>query len=46
VKQRHGNPRIAGAQGGVARTFEVAHKDRVAALDADLDSACRALPQA
>lgn len=43
MEQKHGKLRIAGAQGTVARTFEVVHMHRVAALDADLDAACRAL---
>jgi anti-anti-sigma factor len=43
MEQMHGRLRIAGAQGGVARTFAVVHLDRVAALDADLDTACRNL---
>jgi anti-anti-sigma factor len=45
MEQHHGRLRIAGAQGGVARTFEVVHLDRVAALDADLDTACRNLEE-
>jgi anti-anti-sigma factor len=45
MEQKHGKLRIAGAQGGVARTFEVVHMDRVASLDADLDTACRNLEQ-
>ncbi|HUB78954.1 MAG TPA: STAS domain-containing protein [Bryobacteraceae bacterium] len=43
MEQKHGRLRIAGAHGGVARTFEVIHLDRVTPLDADLDAACRAL---
>jgi anti-sigma B factor antagonist len=43
MEQKHGKLRIAGAQGGVARTFEVIHLGRVTPLDADLDAACRAL---
>jgi len=43
MEQAQGKLRIAGAQGGVARTFEVVHMDRVAAMDADIDTACRAL---
>jgi anti-anti-sigma factor len=45
MAQKHGKLRIAGAQGGVARQFEVVHLDRVAALDADLETACRALEE-
>jgi anti-anti-sigma factor len=43
MEQTQGKLRIAGARGGVARTFETMHMDRVAALDADIDAACRAL---
>jgi anti-anti-sigma factor len=43
MEQHHGKLRIAGAQGGVARTFEIVHMGRVAALDADLEAACKAL---
>jgi anti-anti-sigma factor len=43
MEQKQGKLRIAGARGGVARTFEVMHMDRVAALDIDVDAACRAL---
>jgi anti-anti-sigma factor len=43
MEQDHGRLRISGAQGTVARTFEVVHLDRVAALDADLETACRKL---
>ncbi len=42
MEQAHGKLRIAGAQGAVARTFEVVHMDRVAAVDVDVDTACRA----
>ena len=45
MEQKHGKLRISGAQGGVARTFEVVHIGRVAALDGDLDTACRELAQ-
>ncbi len=43
MEQAQGKLRIAGAQGPVARTFEVVHIDRVAAVDVDVDTACRAL---
>jgi anti-anti-sigma factor len=43
MEQKQGKLRIAGARGGVARTFETMHMDRVAALDTDVDAACRAL---
>ena len=45
MDQKGGKLRIAGAHGGVARTFEVVHLDRLAPLDADLATACRALDQ-
>ena len=45
MQQKQGKLRIAGARGGVARTFETMHMDRVAALDADVDAACRALDE-
>jgi anti-anti-sigma factor len=45
MEQQHGKLRIAGAQGTVARSFEVVHMDRVAALDPDLDTACRNVEQ-
>ena len=45
MEQKHGKLRIAGARGGVARTFEMMHMDHVAALDADVDAACRALDE-
>jgi len=43
MEQKQGKLRIAGAKGGVARTFEVMHMETLAALDADVDAACRAL---
>jgi anti-sigma B factor antagonist len=43
MEQHHGKLRIVGAQGGVARTFDVVRIDRVAALDVDVDTACRTL---
>jgi hypothetical protein len=33
--------RVAGAQGTVAKSFEVVHMDRITSLDADVDAACR-----
>jgi len=45
MEQKHGKLRIAGARGGVARTFEVMHMDTFAALDADVDAACLALDE-
>ena len=41
MEQKDGKLHIAGAHGGVARTFEVVHLDRVAAVD--VDAACRAM---
>lgn len=41
--QKQGKLRIAGAKGGVARSFAVMRMDAFAALDADVDAACRAL---
>jgi len=43
MEQKEGKLRIAGAQGGVARAFEMMHMARVAAVDPDLDTACRNL---
>ena len=38
-----GKMRVAGAQGTVAKAFEVVHMDRIMALDADVDSAVQNL---
>ena len=38
-----GKMRVAGAQGTVAKSFEVVHMDRITSLDADIDAACRNL---
>jgi anti-sigma B factor antagonist len=38
-----GKLRVAGAQGAVARTFEVVHLDRITSVDADVETACRNL---
>ena len=35
--------RVAGAQGTVAKAFEVVHLDRITSLDADIDAALRNL---
>lgn len=43
MEQRGGRMRIAGAQGAVARSFELVHVSRIVPLDADLESACRNL---
>jgi len=32
--------RVAGAQGTVAKAFEVVHMDRITSLDADVGAAC------
>jgi len=34
-----GKMRVAGAQGTVAKSFEVVHMDRITSLDADVDAA-------
>jgi anti-sigma B factor antagonist len=36
-----GQVRVAGAQGSVAKVFEMVHMDRIVPVDADLSSACR-----
>ena len=38
-----GKMRVAGAQGTVAKSFEVVHMDRITSLDADVDAALRNL---
>jgi len=38
-----GKMRVAGAQGTVAKAFDVVHMDRITSLDPDLDSALRNL---
>jgi anti-sigma B factor antagonist len=43
IGQREGRLRIVGAQGAVARTFELVHMSLIVPLDADLESACRHL---
>lgn len=42
MEQHQGKLRIAGAQGGVARTFGVIHIDRLTPVDADVETSCRA----
>ena len=42
-EQTGGKLRIAGAHGMVAKSFEIVHMDRIAALDPDLESSCRNL---
>jgi anti-anti-sigma factor len=44
MEQAGGALRVAGAQGAVAKTFEIVHMNRIVALDADVESACRNLP--
>jgi anti-sigma B factor antagonist len=41
IEQNGGRMRIAGAQGVVAKSFEVVHMDRIVPLDEDVESACR-----
>jgi len=43
IEKAGGKMRVSGAQGSVAKTFEVVHMDRITSLDPDLDSACRKL---
>ena len=43
IERAGGKMRVAGAQGTVAKAFEIVHMDRIAALDADVDSALRNL---
>jgi len=43
IEQKGGHLRIAGAQSTVARALGVAHVDRIAPVDADVESACRHL---
>ena len=38
-----GRMRVAGAQGTVAKSFEVVHMDRITSLDGDVDAALRNL---
>ena len=40
IGQLGGQMRLAGAQGPVAKIFEMVHMDRIVPLDADLSSAC------
>jgi anti-sigma B factor antagonist len=43
IERSGGELRIAGAQGAVAKSFELVHMSRIAALDADVESCCRHL---
>lgn len=40
MEQLGGAFRVAGAQGGVAKTFEIVHMSRIIGLDADVEAAC------
>jgi anti-sigma B factor antagonist len=39
IDKAGGKMRVAGAQGSVAKTFEVVHMDRITSLDPDVESA-------
>jgi anti-anti-sigma regulatory factor len=43
MEQSGGQMRIAGARGSVAKSFDLVHLDRIAALDPDVESAGRHL---
>ena len=43
IEKAGGKMRVAGAQGSVAKTFDVVHMDRITSLDADVQAACRNL---
>jgi anti-sigma B factor antagonist len=43
MERAGGKMRVAGAQGTVAKAFEVVHLDRITSLDADLDAAVQNL---
>lgn len=43
MERSGGQLRIAGAHGAVAKTFEMVHMSRIAALDPDVESCCRHL---
>jgi len=43
MERSGGQLRIAGAQGAVAKSFELVHMSRIAALDPDVESCCRHL---
>ena len=43
MDQAGGAIRIAGAHGGVSKTFEIVHMSRIISLDADVDAACSKL---
>jgi anti-sigma B factor antagonist len=41
MEQAGGRMRVAGAQGLVAKSFEVVHMERILSLDGDVESSCR-----
>jgi anti-sigma B factor antagonist len=43
IERAGGKMRVAGAQGTVAKAFEIVHMDRITTLDADVDAAVRSL---
>ena len=43
MEQCGGYVRVAGANGAVGKALELVHLDRIAPLDADVESACRQL---
>jgi anti-sigma B factor antagonist len=43
IEQKGGRMRVAGARGVVAKAFDIIHMDRIVGLNADVESACRAL---
>ncbi len=43
IERAGGQMRVAGAQGSVAKSFEVVHMDRITALDSDIDTALQNL---
>ena len=43
IERAGGKMRVAGAQGAVAKAFEVVHMDRITSLDADVATALRNL---
>jgi anti-sigma B factor antagonist len=43
IERAGGKMRVAGAQGTVAKAFEIVHMDRITSLDGDIDSAVRNL---
>ena len=44
MDQAGGHVRLAGAQGSVAKAFEIVHMHRILPLDPDVASACASLP--